>query len=111
VVNSTKKPLLKLWTRDKGICWLCSLAVPFELATRDHVIPKSWGGTSRWSNLRLAHRKCNEDRAASMSDDTLMLILAATARTTPRDRRAAPLHGQENRKRRPRNVRMNDDDT
>ena len=32
-------------------------------ATIEHLVPKSKGGTNEQSNLRLAHRRCNEDRS------------------------------------------------
>lgn len=59
-----KKPLLKLWTRDKGICGLCGLPVPFRQATRDHVITTNEGGGNGWDNLILAHDTCNHRRGA-----------------------------------------------
>lgn len=50
-------------------CHWCGKAMCFETrqeprsATIEHVIPKSEGGTNKESNLRLAHRRCNEDRS------------------------------------------------
>lgn len=51
-----------LMVRDGYRCWLCGLPVTRRRATRDHVIPRSKGGKNRASNLRLAHRRCNQRR-------------------------------------------------
>jgi hypothetical protein len=57
--------------RDGDDCWLCLGPIDFALApgdrmakSLDHVIPRSAGGSSRMSNLKLAHRKCNSDRGS-----------------------------------------------
>lgn len=57
-------PLDKLWEKSCGICWLCHDYVDwdFDEPTRDHVIPFSQGGVSDWSNIRLAHKQCNQFR-------------------------------------------------
>lgn len=39
-----------------------------RFATLDHVVPLSKGGRSQRTNLRLAHRECNEKRAAEEAD-------------------------------------------
>lgn len=66
-------PLMKLYERDKGICWICGeqcdLSDAWEIdgvqyfgdnyPSRDHVIPKSKGGVDSWENIKLAHRGCN----------------------------------------------------
>lgn len=55
-------PLSRLIKRDRSVCWLCRTLVDREHATRDHVIPYSHGGPNHEANLKLAHRKCNEQR-------------------------------------------------
>jgi len=54
----------QLWERDEGICWLCEdyVDLEFDEPTRDHVIPHAQGGSDHPSNLKLAHRECNEVR-------------------------------------------------
>lgn len=63
----------ELYDFQKGLCWLCGeLMIPLygkakampHRATFDHVIPKSRGGTNAKSNLKLAHKVCNERRGA-----------------------------------------------
>ncbi|WP_370552388.1 MULTISPECIES: HNH endonuclease [unclassified Conexibacter] len=61
--------LRRVFQRDRGICWLCQLPVdPWapgkRRPSRDHVWPRSLGGTNRQANLRLAHADCNARRGA-----------------------------------------------
>lgn len=66
--------LSSLWERDGGMCWLCDQPVPHPdtstaremQATRDHVVPSAFGGSSNKSNLKLAHRSCNEMRGTRL---------------------------------------------
>jgi hypothetical protein len=58
-----------LAARDGWVCWLCEGPVDPEAppgtaaaGTVDHVVPRSRGGDSDPSNLRLAHRRCNGAR-------------------------------------------------
>lgn len=67
--------------RDNGICYICGCKVSKEdswrddhgyfvcgptYPTRDHVIPISKGGTHTWDNVRLACKRCNELKGASV---------------------------------------------
>lgn len=65
--------LEKLYERDNGVCWLCGLKCnwnDFEYQDNwfiagnfypsvDHIKPLSKGGKHSWTNIRLAHRRCN----------------------------------------------------
>lgn len=71
-----KFPLIEVYKRDKGICWLCGglcdwndyevkdgvIVYGNDYPSRDHVIPKSKGGQNTWDNIRLAHRLCNSTK-------------------------------------------------
>ena len=57
------------------VCGLCKQPVEEKDATLDHIIPRSHGGTSRWDNLQLAHRECNEIKA-----DTIYGAIASCIR-------------------------------
>jgi len=62
----------KLGDRDGWSCHICGKPVPQrrfrrrslrgQAPTRDHVIPQREGGPNAASNLRLAHKACNEAR-------------------------------------------------
>lgn len=57
--------LSKLYRRDKAICHICGKRVErLSDATRDHIIPKLFGGSSGRgsSNIALAHRWCNKQK-------------------------------------------------
>jgi len=43
----------------KGICQYCLCKIPFSEATKDHVYPKSLGGSNDDFNIVLACRSCN----------------------------------------------------
>ena len=60
--------------RDGGICWLCGKPVDErdffyredgtfmageDYPSVDHVVPLAKGGSHTWTNVRLAHRRCN----------------------------------------------------
>lgn len=51
-----------LYRKYRGICWICRHFCPRDKASRDHIIPKSLGGTDDISNLALAHKLCNSKR-------------------------------------------------
>lgn len=70
----------KVWKRDKWTCRYCGVRVeplpaearyhrphPARLATVDHVIPKSRGGSHRKANLVTACRACNQAKADVLS--------------------------------------------
>lgn len=76
-----KVPLDKLALRDRDICYLCNQKVDWKdyketpegylifgdnYPSRDHVIPRSKGGTDTWDNIRLAHRGCNTLKGAAI---------------------------------------------
>jgi len=59
-----RQRLLRAAVRKAG-CWrchLCGLILLPEKATLDHVIPDSEGGKYSSENLRLACKKCNNER-------------------------------------------------
>lgn len=65
--------LAKLYQRDRGVCAICGEICNYEdYATKDghfvagntypsidHIVPLSKGGSHAWSNIQLAHRRCN----------------------------------------------------
>jgi 5-methylcytosine-specific restriction endonuclease McrA len=51
--------------RDKRLCYLCGRYVLPSDASRDHLVPKSVGGSDSLSNLALAHKDCNAARGVT----------------------------------------------
>jgi 5-methylcytosine-specific restriction endonuclease McrA len=52
-----------MYERDGGVCQLCGHPVCSSEFQLDHIIPKCDGGEFTWSNLRLAHKRCNASRS------------------------------------------------
>lgn len=48
-----------VWKRDKGICGLCALPVPFRDMHLDHFIPLDKGGAHTYENVHTTHSRCN----------------------------------------------------
>lgn len=54
--NITLRQLYRIYD---GICAYCHKEMPFAAATRDHVFPRSRGGSNETSNLVLSCKRCN----------------------------------------------------
>ena len=48
-----------IYQRDNFSCQYCGKRLPREELTIDHIIPRSHGGRSNWTNVVLACSKCN----------------------------------------------------
>lgn len=53
------KPLAVIHNDFKGICALCGEYVSLEEASRDHIVPRSRGGSNARDNIQLTHKSCN----------------------------------------------------
>jgi len=51
--------LVAIYERDNGRCQICNRKVAFSVASLDHTLPLSKGGTHEARNVRLAHTLCN----------------------------------------------------
>lgn len=71
--SSRRNQLERVYTRDDGICYLCKRHVPRELASRDHVVDLSEGGSREDDNVKLAHKKCNEWKSTHRRDAFFIL--------------------------------------
>jgi len=49
-----------VWSRDNGRCQYCSEQVQLSEMTYDHVIPRSQGGETEWTNIVVACQSCNQ---------------------------------------------------
>lgn len=85
-VRARRHRIQQLLKRDGGACSICGGPLNKELGpddphaiTIDHAVPRAAGGSSELSNLRLAHRKCNQLRGAV----PLGVPLGAVAHKTP----------------------------
>jgi 5-methylcytosine-specific restriction endonuclease McrA len=66
----------KLAVRDEGLCYLCGDGVTTENWSIDHLLPRKtcaelglvW---HRWSNISLAHKRCNERKGETLDPRAL----------------------------------------
>tara|TARA_B100001173_G_C15764228_1_gene452322 strand:+ start:46 stop:594 length:549 start_codon:yes stop_codon:yes gene_type:complete len=61
-VKQTRNPAFtrfNVFLRDSFSCQYCNLSFPTQQLTFDHVIPKSKGGKTTWTNVVTACQKCN----------------------------------------------------
>lgn len=55
-----------LWETTPHVCQWCKVVLIYNLATVDHLIPRSKGGSDRMDNLCLACHTCNQNRKDGM---------------------------------------------
>lgn len=58
-VSYYSKPIARIHADFNGICALCGEYVEIEDASRDHIIPRAFGGGNGRDNIQLAHKQCN----------------------------------------------------
>jgi 5-methylcytosine-specific restriction endonuclease McrA len=59
----------ELWKRDNFTCQYCGVRPPDDECTIDHVVPKSLGGDTSWTNCVLACYRCNSQKADRKPED------------------------------------------
>lgn len=52
-----------IWKRDQFTCQYCGKKPEYDESTLDHIIPKSKGGETSWTNCVLACYQCNSQKA------------------------------------------------
>ncbi len=62
--KKSSEELDQLYKRDCGVCWICHRVVDREIATRDHLIPRSKGGPDNIRNYAIACAPCNNSRGS-----------------------------------------------
>mgnify|MGYP003947876073 CR=1 FL=1 len=53
----------EIWKRDEFKCQYCGIKPKYDESTIDHVVPKSRGGETSWTNCVLACYRCNSQKA------------------------------------------------
>ena len=74
-----------IWNRDNGICQYTGQQLTPNEANVDHVIPKSKGGKTDWTNCVLSHRKINSLKGNKMPEEAGLKLLRE-----PREPRLVP---------------------
>lgn len=65
-----------LFSRDGYVCMYCGSEFNSKLLTRDHIIPKSQGGTDTWDNVITACKACNNKKDRFTPEQAGMPLLA-----------------------------------
>ncbi len=72
-----------LFRRDRNTCQYCGRRFPTEDLSIDHVIPRSLGGHSSWSNCVVACLRCNSRKGSRTLEAARMQILRAPKEPPP----------------------------
>ena len=64
-----------LFKRDRHICAYCGDHFSREKLTRDHIRPRSKGGSDVWTNVVAACRFCNHKKGARTPEEARMRLL------------------------------------
>jgi 5-methylcytosine-specific restriction endonuclease McrA len=64
-----------IFERDENCCQYCGRKYDRSDLTLDHVVPRSRGGTSTWTNIVLACVKCNMRKGDRLVHETHMRLL------------------------------------
>ncbi|HYF52158.1 MAG TPA: HNH endonuclease [Planctomycetota bacterium] len=64
-----------IFERDENTCQYCSKKFDRSELTLDHVVPRSRGGTSTWTNIVLACIKCNMRKGDRLLSEINMKLL------------------------------------
>ena len=64
-----------IYARDKYRCQYCGLRPPCEELTYDHVIPKSRGGKTKWTNIVTCCIKCNRKKGGHTPKEARMKLI------------------------------------
>lgn len=64
-----------IWIRDEGVCQYTGKKVKSNEGNIDHVIPRSRGGKTNWTNCVLAHKKVNAKKADKTPEEAGLKLI------------------------------------
>ena len=68
---------INLYTRDAWTCQYCHVKKQYRELTFDHVLPRSQGGKTGWTNIVTACRPCNSKKDNRTPEQANMRLLRA----------------------------------
>jgi 5-methylcytosine-specific restriction endonuclease McrA len=74
-IKRPKFSITGIWTRDNGICQYTGRKLSKNEGNIDHIIPKSRGGKSDWTNCVLAHKEVNALKADKTLEEVGLKLL------------------------------------
>ena len=81
-VKSVRFSRKNVWIRDEGRCQYCGTAVSIKNFTLDHVLPRTAGGLTIWSNVVTCCSNCNQKKADKPLAKCGMKLLQAPCKPT-----------------------------
>lgn len=69
-----------VWARDRGTCQYCRAKVSKDDFTYEHVIPRTQGGKTEWSNVVVACSPCNQKKGGRTPQQAGMQLLTTPTR-------------------------------
>ncbi|MCD6307345.1 MAG: HNH endonuclease [Deltaproteobacteria bacterium] len=78
--TSVKFSRQNIYARDKYRCQYCGRRFPVEELSYDHVIPKSRGGKTVWSNIVTCCMTCNRKKGGRTPKEANMTLIRQPAR-------------------------------
>jgi 5-methylcytosine-specific restriction endonuclease McrA len=67
---------VNIYGRDRYTCQFCGVKKPIGELTYDHVVPRSQGGKTTWTNIVTACEACNRRKANRTPEQAGMRLLA-----------------------------------
>ncbi len=80
--NAVKFSRQNIYARDKYQCQYCGRRFPVDELSYDHVIPKSRGGKTVWTNIVTACMTCNRKKGGRTPKEAHMSLIRQPARPT-----------------------------
>jgi 5-methylcytosine-specific restriction endonuclease McrA len=74
-INSVRFSRRNVWLRDEGRCQYCSRRISLKNFTLDHVVPKSTGGKTVWTNVVACCYECNQKKGNQTLKESGMGLL------------------------------------
>jgi 5-methylcytosine-specific restriction endonuclease McrA len=69
LIKTVKYSRRNIYQRDGHTCQYCGDKFRKEFLTLDHIIPKSKGGRSSWTNIVTCCKQCNADKGDQLLED------------------------------------------
>jgi 5-methylcytosine-specific restriction endonuclease McrA len=71
-----------IFARDRNVCQYCGRHYPTSELSLDHVMPRSQGGTSTWTNLVCACTRCNAKKGGRTPEQAHMKLIRQPVKPT-----------------------------
>lgn len=86
--HGAKFSRINVYTRDAFTCQYCGDRFKMRMLSYDHVVPRSAGGRTEWTNIVTACKPCNNKKGNRTCDESGMW-----PRSKPTQPRTLPLTG------------------